>query len=142
MHRAVDIIDNFYTDEQLDLILNYCSNANFVPTLQPFKFKHKYASRFEAYPCYETEPYLDINSTGEDREVFNTLWDSVIDLNYHPIDMHTFFRKLFQDEMKKSVCNDGKGLRHKDTGDYVQIAGVVYLDKSPSLRCSTGLLPL
>ena len=139
MHRAVDIIDNFYSNEQLNTIFNYCYNTKFTPTLQPWKFKDTYASRFEAYPCHESK-ILDL-CTGESEEsnVYKMLWDVLVGLDYRLVDMHTFFRKLYQEEIKKSVCSDGKGLRHKDSGEHIHIAGVVYLDQAPSFKSGTRL---
>ena len=58
MKRPIDIIDDFYTKEELQVLereLNIDRNQlDFAPTCQPFSIRKNLSSRFQAYPCHET----------------------------------------------------------------------------------------
>ena len=57
MHRPIEIIDDFYTEEELDLIFSdTTNNMTFSEGYQPYKHKdYVYSSRFQIYPCHETK---------------------------------------------------------------------------------------
>ena len=54
--------------------------------------------------------------------------------------MYTFFRKIYKDEILKSVCKDGKGRDHTDEDDCI-IGGVIYLDERYSFNKAQIYLP-
>ena len=125
MHRPIEIIDDFYTEEELDLIFSdTANNMTFSEGYQPYKHKAVYSSRFQAYPCHETK------KMPEDSAIFVNLKNKLNSI--HPEvkydEMYTFFRKIYKDEILKSVCKDGKGAAHTDEDDCI-IAGVIYLDE-------------
>ena len=66
------------------------------------------SSRFQAYPCHETyrvdeKNHIYIN-------LFNKLKEHVKpDIKR----IRTFFRKIYRDELEKSVCYTGKGMIHR-----------------------------
>ena len=130
MHRAIDVIDNFYTQEQLDTIFDYTSKTEFIASLQPYREKENYASRFQAYPCHESK------KISEKSDVYKNLYNNLIDINYKVTYLNSFFRKIYKNEIEKSVCVNG-GHKHEDTD--CQIAGLVYLDKKMSLNSGTKL---
>ena len=135
MHRAIDVIDNFYTQEQLDTIFDYTSKTEFSATLQPYLQKENYASRFQAYPCHESE-MID-----GDTMIFRNLHNNLTDLDYRISKINTFFRKIYKKEIEKSICVNGIGFKHKDNDvkDGPQVAGLIYLDKKMSLNSGTKL---
>lgn len=58
MKRPIEIIDDFYTDEELNTLFKEISTRTnqleFSPTCQPHFGRDFYSSRFQAYPCHET----------------------------------------------------------------------------------------
>ena len=93
MHRPIEIIDDFYTEEELDLIFSDTAKDNlFSEGYQPYKHKAVYSSRFQAYPCHET------NKMPEDSAIFVNLKNKLN--NIHPEvkhdEMYTFFRKIYK----------------------------------------------
>ncbi len=138
MHRPIEIIDDFYTEEELNLIFSDTAKDDlFSEGYQPYKHKAVYSSRFQAYPCHET------NKMPEDSAIFVNLKNKLNSI--HPEvkhdEMYTFFRKIYKDEILKSVCKDGKGAAHTDEDDCI-IAGVIYLDKRYSFNAGTNLFTL
>ena len=138
MHRPIEIIDDFYTEEELDLIFSdTTNNIIFSEGYQPYKHKDVYSSRFQAYPCHETK------KMPEDSAIFVNLKNKLD--NIHPQTsknyLYTFFRKIYKNEILKSVCKDGKGMVHTDDDDCI-IAGVIYLDKKYSFNAGTNLFTL
>ncbi len=130
MHRAIDVIDNFYTQKQLDTIFDYTSKIEFTATLQPYPQKENYASRFQAYPCHESE-MID-----GDTMIFRNLHNNLTDLDYRISKINTFFRKIYKSEIEKSVCSNGDGIRHKDSRHF-DIGGLIYLDELSSFKSGT-----
>ena len=135
MHRAIDVIDNFYTQEQLDIIFDYTSKINFNATIQPWQQKENYASRFQAYPCHESK------KISEKSDVYKNFYNNLIDINYKVTYLNSFFRKIYKKEIEKSICVNGIGFKHKDNDvkDGPQVAGLIYLDKKMSLNSGTKL---
>tara|TARA_R100001377_G_scaffold84282_1_gene67489 strand:+ start:15 stop:587 length:573 start_codon:yes stop_codon:yes gene_type:complete len=130
MHRAIDVIDNFYTQEQLDIIFNYTSKIEFNATLQPHSSRKDFATRYQAYPCYESKKIL------KESDVYKNLYNNLIDTDYKVTHLNSFFRKIYKSEIEKSVCAHGAGIRHKDGLDF-DIAGLIYLDELSSFKSGT-----
>ena len=134
MYKAIEIIDDFYTQEQLNILLDYTSNLYFKPSLQPHLFEKDFATRFQAYPCYESTEIMhdDFNNL----PVYKILKDNLKSLGFDFYHLHTFFRKIYKSEIEKSVCSSGAGIRHKDGHDY-NLGGLVYLDELSSFKSGT-----
>ena len=127
MKRPIEIIDDFYTDEELNTLFKEMSigtnKLEFSPTCQPHRGRDFYSSRFQAYPCHETYKVDENNLIY--TNLFNKLKNSVLpDIKK----LRTFFRKIYKEELLKSVCKDGNGLSHDDGGEF-SYAGVIYLDE-------------
>jgi hypothetical protein len=137
MKRPIEIIDDFYTDEELNTLFKEMSigtnKLEFSPTCQPHKGRDFYSSRFQAYPCHETYKVDENNLIY--TNLFNKLKNSVLpDIKK----LRTFFRKIYKEELLKSVCKDGNGLSHDDGGEF-SYAGVIYLDERYSFGSGTKL---
>jgi len=137
MKRPIEIIDDFYTDEELNTLFKEISigtnQLEFSPTCQPHKGRDFYSSRFQAYPCHETYKVNENNLIY--TNLFNKLKNSLLP-NIQKL--RTFFRKIYKDELLKSACKDGKGLAHDDGGEF-SYAGVIYLDRKYSFNSGTKL---
>ncbi len=134
MYKAIDIIDDFYTQEQLDILFDYTSKSYFRPSLQPHLFEKDYATRFQAYPCYESTEIM--NGDYNNLPVYKILKDNLKSIGFNFDYLHTFFRKIYKSEIEKSVCSDGSGIRHKDGPEY-DLGGVIYLDELSSFKSGT-----
>ena len=137
MQRPIEIIDDFYTEEELDLIFSDTDDILFLEGYQPYKGKGFYSSRFQAYPCHETR------KMEEDSAIFVHLKNKIDTI--HPQTsknyLYTFFRKIYKNEILKSVCKEGKGMVHTDDSNCI-IAGLVYLDEKYSFNAGTNLFTL
>ena len=127
MKRTIEIIDDFYTDEELNTlfkeIYTRTNQLEFSTTCQPHFGRDFYSSRFQAYPCHET---YEVN---ENSLIYTNLFNKLKNNLLPDIKkFRTFFRKIYKDELLKSVCKDGKGVAHDDGGEF-SYAGVIYLDK-------------
>ena len=80
MYKAIEIIDDFYTQEQLDILFDYTSKLYFKPSLQPHLFAKDFATRFQAYPCYESTEIMNDDFPG-DLESFKTLFERIFTFN-------------------------------------------------------------
>ena len=137
MKRPIDIIDDFYTKEELQVLereLNIDRNQlDFAPTCQPFAVRKNLSSRFQAYPCHETY------RVDEKNDIYINLFNKLKEHVKPDIKkIRTFFRKIYRDELEKSVCYTGKGLIHNDAEEF-QLAGVIYLDDGYSFNAGTNL---
>ena len=125
MYKAIEIIDDFYTQEQLDILFDYTSKLYFKPSLQPHLFAKDFATRFQAYPCYESTEIM--NDDFNNLPVYKILKDNLKSIGFNFYHLHTFFRKIYKHEIEKSVCSNGAGIRHKDGYEY-DLGGGIYLD--------------
>ena len=134
MYKAIEIIDDFYTQEQLDILFDYTSKLYFKPSLQPHLFAKDFATRFQAYPCYESTEIMhdDFNNL----PVYKILKDNLKSIGFNFYHLHTFFRKIYKHEIEKSVCSNGAGIRHQDGHEY-DLGGVIYLDELSSFKSGT-----
>ena len=103
MHRPIEIIDDFYTEEELDLIFSdTTNNIIFTAWYQPYKQKGVYSSRFQAYPCHETK------KMPEDSAIFVNLKNKLNSI--HPEvkynEMYTFFRKIYNLKITVRKCEN------------------------------------
>ena len=141
MKRPIEIIDDFYTEKELKTVFEESDKLEFYPTCQPYKCRDEYSSRFQAYPCWQAK-FCDINGVPNSKEnqAYINLEKKLKELlpNIQIRFVHTFFRKIYQEEIAKSVCYTGKGMVHVDTEEY-GIAGVIYLDKGYSFNAGTNL---
>lgn len=137
MKRPIEIIDDFYTDEELNTLDREMSigtnQLEFSPTCQPHRARTTYSHRFQGYPCHETYRVNENNLIY--TNLFNKLKNHVLpDIQK----LRTFFRKIYKDELEKSVCKNSGGLIHDDGGEF-SYAGVIYLDKDYSFNSGTKL---
>ena len=135
MYKSIEIIDDFYTQEQLDILFDYTSKSYFKPSLQPHSFAKDYATRFQAYPCHESTEIMNDNFD-KHGPVYKILKDNLESLGFDFYYLDTFFRKIYKSEIEKSVCSNGVGIRHKD-GQHFNIGGLIYLDELSSFKSGT-----
>ena len=92
-----------------------------------------YLVDFKTYPCHETY------RVDEKNDIYINLFNKLKEHVKPDIKrIRTFFRKIYRDELEKSVCYTGKGMIHNDVEEF-QLAGVIYLDDGYSFNAGTNL---
>lgn len=124
----LQVVDNFYEDNDFKKIKDSSLQINYLSTYQPFN--EKYETRFDAYPCYE----YDITN---ENNLYNIFYNTFAQkLNIPILNLNIKFRKVVTDELKKSPFNNHSlGFIHQDKS--ADIAGVIYLNNE-SLKSGTS----
>jgi len=130
-NSRINVIDDFFSFEEFNLIKHYQENSKYVATYQPWGVY--YHSRLKAYPTWECP--LD-----KDNPIYNILLKNIetkISKDYEI--SKVLLRKVYKDELLKSPFN-GKthGVIHQDTSEGIVISGLIYFN-SFSINDGTSL---
>jgi hypothetical protein len=130
-NSRINVIDDFFSFEEFNLIKHYQENSTYVATYQPSGIY--YHSRLKAYPTWEC-------SLNKDNPIYDILSKNIktkISKDYQISSV--LLRKVYKDELLKSPFN-GKnhGVIHQDDTEGVVISGLIYFN-SFSINDGTSL---
>jgi hypothetical protein len=117
----MQLIDNFYNDEEWLKVNALLNVMKFTPTSQPEYNTGTIDNRMKGYPCYETKQQPRL------FELEELLKQSLQRHTMYKIKhIKTAFRKIYTEELKKSPLKNVQSPIHRDF--HCDIAGVVYFD--------------
>ena len=126
----INVIDDFFSFEEFNLIKHYQENSNYIAAYQPSRIY--YHSRLKAYPTWEC-------AVTKDTPIYNILLKNIetrISKDYTILSVS--LRKVYRDELLKSPFNDRNyGFIHQDT-EKATISGLIYLNNF-SIKDGTSL---
>lgn len=130
-NSRINVIDDFFSFDEFNLIKHYQENSVYIATYQPSKIY--YHSRFKAYPTWECA--LEKNNL-----IYNILLKNIQEkISKEYTISSAFLRKVYKDELLKSPFK-GKnhGVIHKDNVEGVMLSGLIYFN-SFSINDGTSL---
>ena len=118
---GIYINNNFLSEDEFNKVVEEVKNMELHPTYQPENTL--FGSRFEAFPCYETDYFSRIKSNI--LITFKLQIEELFGEPFHKFDMK--LRKTLTEEVRRSAQNHKYGITHVDQSGY---AGVFYFSQS------------
>jgi len=128
---VVSIIDNFYSQRDLERMIYFSMYSVYRVRHQPIKTE--FASRLHTYPVHETEIFLEKD---EAFQMFKKTFENRTNLKIDKLE--TFIRKIFKHEIEVSAYSDrNESSVHVDDKE-MDLAGVIYYN-APNFKAGTKI---
>jgi hypothetical protein len=123
----INLVDNFYEKEDLKTILFESNSVQYYPTYQPRYVN--FPNRLKAYPCYESQIYL--NENNDVVKIFKDNFEKKT--NFKIKELNLRFRKTLSSELKnvfkyRLVPHQDSLQNENEKCNSPDLCGIIYLN--------------